>query len=277
MGRVEKKVAFITGAARGQGRAHAVRLAEEGADIIALDSCADVPTIPYPMATPDELAETARQVEAVGRRAITITADVRDFAAMKAGLDRAVRELGGLDIVVANAGVVSYGTGEFLDEQAWQDVIDINLTGAWNTCRAAIAHMVVAATGGSMILVSSVAGLKGMPNTIHYTASKHGVVGVMRTLANELAPQMIRVNTVHPTSVSTQMIHNQASYDLFRPDLEKPTLEDARDGFASVNAMPRPWVECEDISNAVLFLASDESRYITGVTLPIDLGQMAKA
>ena len=188
MGRVEGKVAFITGAARGQGQSHALRLAEEGADIIALDLCEDIATVPYALARPDDLEATAKQVDALGRKVITIQADVRDFETMKSRLAAAVEELGRLDIVAANAGVVSFGTGEELDMQSWQDMLDVNLTGVWNTCKAAIPHLRAAGGGGSIIITSSVAGLQGMANTIHYTASKHGVVGVMRTLANELAP-----------------------------------------------------------------------------------------
>ena len=276
MGRVEGKVAFITGAARGQGRSHALRLAEEGADIILLDACTDVASVPYAMATVDELKATAKEVEKLDRRVVSIRADVRDFEALKAGLASAVAELGRLDIVSANAGVVSFGTAESLDEETWQDNIDINLTGVWHTCKAAIPHIKQGGNGGSMILTSSVAGLQGMANTIHYTASKHGVVGVMRTLVNELAPYSIRVNTVHPTNVNTAMIHNLATYKLFRPELEEPTLEDAKIGFASITNLPIAWVEPVDISNAVLFLASDEARYITGTTLRIDACQLTR-
>ena len=275
MGRVEGKVAFITGAARGQGRSHAIRLAEEGADIIAVDLCAQVDSVPYPMATPDDLAETVKEVEALDRRIVATQADVRDAGALKSALDAGVAELGRLDIVCANAGIFSFSTEE-LDEQTWRDMIDINLTGVWHTTKAAVPHLVEGGRGGSMILTSSTAGLKGFPNFAHYVSAKHGVVGLMRTLALELAPHMIRVNSVHPTSVNTDMIQNDATYRLFAPDLENPTRDDVAPRFGELNILPINWVDARDISNAVLFLASDEARYITGVTLPVDAGFMVK-
>ncbi|MCU1651497.1 MAG: NAD(P)-dependent oxidoreductase, partial [Pseudonocardia sp.] len=204
MARLEGKVAFVTGAARGQGRSHAIRLAEEGADIIAVDIASQIDTVPFPMATPDDLAETVMEVEALDRRIVASQADVRDYAAVKAALDTGVAQLGRLDIVAANAGIVSFGAAEELTEQAWRDVIDVNLTGVWHTVKAAIPHL-RAAGGGSIIITSSGAGLKGTPNIAHYVAAKHGLVGLMRTLANELAPDLVRVNTVHPGSVDTDM------------------------------------------------------------------------
>ena len=274
-GRVEGKVAFVTGAARGQGRSHAVRLAEEGADIIAVDLCAQGDSVPYPMATPDDLAQTVKEVEALDRRIVATRADVRDAGALKSALDAGVAELGRLDIVCANAGIFSFSTEE-LGEQAWRDMIDINLTGVWHTAKAAVPHLVEGGRGGSMILTSSTAGLKGFPNFAHYVSAKHGVVGLMRTLALELAPHMIRVNSVHPTSVNTDMIQNDATYRLFAPDIENPSREDVAPRFGELNALPINWVEARDVSNAVLFLASDEARYITGVTLPVDAGFMVK-
>jgi SDR family mycofactocin-dependent oxidoreductase len=276
-GRVEGKVAFVTGAARGQGRSHAIRLAEEGADIIAVDLVSQIDTVPYPMSTPDDLAETVKEIEALDRRVVATQADVRDFGALKAALEAGVAELGRLDIVSANAGIFSFGTMEELEEQAWQDMIATNLTGVWHATKAAIPHL-RAAGGGSMILTSSTAGLMAIPHIGHYTAAKHGVVGLMRTLALELAPDMIRVNSVHPTSVNTDMIQNAATYALFAPDLPESqrTKETLADRFQALNALPIPWVEARDISNAVLWLASDESRYVTGVTLPIDAGSLIK-
>ncbi len=204
-------------------------------------------------------------------------ADVRDYGALKAALDDGVAQLGHLDIVSANAGIFSFGTMEELDETHWQDMIDVNLTGVWHAAKAAIPHL-RAAGGGSMILTSSTAGLQAIPNTGHYNAAKHGVVGLMRTLALELAPDMIRVNSVHPTAVDTDMIQNSATYELFASDL--PEAERTREAlaprFGSLNVLPVPWVEAVDISNAVLFLASDEARYITGVTLPVDAGLLLK-
>ncbi|HEY6499476.1 MAG TPA: mycofactocin-coupled SDR family oxidoreductase [Streptosporangiaceae bacterium] len=276
-GRVEGKVAFVTGAARGQGRSHAIRLAEEGADIIAVDLAGQIDTVPYAMATPDDLAETVKEVEALDRRIVATQADVRDFGAVKAALDDGVAQLGHLDIVSANAGIFSFGSLEELDETHWQDMIDVNLTGVWHAAKAAIPHL-RAAGGGSMILTSSTAGLMAIPHIGHYTAAKHGVVGLMRTLALELAPDMIRVNSVHPTSVDTDMIQNSATYELFGADLpvDQRTREVLGSRFQELNALPIPWVEPVDISNAVLWLASDESRYVTGVTLPIDAGSLIK-
>jgi (+)-trans-carveol dehydrogenase len=277
MGRVEGKVAFVTGAARGQGRSHAIRLAEEGADIIAVDLCRQIDSVPYPMSTPDDLAETVKQVEALDRRIVASEADVRDGAALRAAVDEGVAQLGRLDIVAANAGIASTADGTVgLSDQEWQDMIDVNLTGVWQTCKAAVPHLIQGGRGGSMILTSSAAGLMAYPNIGHYVAAKHGVVGLMKTLALELAPHSIRVNSLHPTQVNTPMIMNETIYKLFMPDEEHPTA----DGFAPVsqemNALPIPWVESLDISNALVFLASDEARYITGVTLPVDAGALIK-
>lgn len=272
-GRVEGKVAFITGAARGQGRSHAVRLAEEGADIIAVDICGQVGSVPYAMSTPDDLAETVRQVEALDRRIVATQADVRDFDAVKAALDDGVAQLGRLDIVCANAGIMSVGRADELPEQTWQDMIDINLSGVWRACKAAIPHL---GEGGVIVITSSAAGLMAIENSAHYVSAKHGLVGLMRTLTLELAPRSIRVNSVHPTTVNTDMIQNDPTYRLFRPDLDNPTVDDAAEAFLTLNALPIKWVEPRDISNAVLFLASDEARYITGVTLPVDAGYVVK-
>jgi (+)-trans-carveol dehydrogenase len=277
-GRVEGKVAFITGAARGQGRSHAVRLAQEGADIIAVDLAGQVASVPYPMATLEDLDQTVKEVEALDRRIVARQADVRDYAALKSALDEGVAQLGRLDIVCSNAGIASFGPAGELDETTWQDMIDINLTGMWHTCKAAIPHLVEGGRGGSIVITSSDAGLKGFPNLAHYVSAKHGVVGLMRTLALELAPHMIRVNSLHPTTVNTDMIQNAPTYELFAPDLAEKdrTKERLTERFQTLNALPIPWVEPVDISNAVLFLASDEARYITGVPLPVDAGFMVK-
>ncbi|MCW0215896.1 MAG: mycofactocin-coupled SDR family oxidoreductase [Pseudonocardia sp.] len=273
MGRVDGKVAFITGAARNQGRSHALRLAAEGADIIAVDLCAPVPSIGmYPPATEADLAETVRLVEELDRRVLATKADVRDSAALRAAVDAGVAEFGRLDIVCANAGVFEIQPALELTDDSWREMIDINLTGVWNTCRAALPHLIDGGRGGSIVITSSTAGLKGTPNTVHYTAAKHGVVGIMRTLANEFAAHSIRVNSVHPTGVDTVMIQNEKTWGLFDPDNPHPTREAAAVVFESTNALPVPWVEPIDISNAILFLASDEARYITGVTLPVDAG-----
>jgi (+)-trans-carveol dehydrogenase/(-)-trans-carveol dehydrogenase len=276
-GRVAGKVAFITGAARGQGRSHAIRLAQEGADIIAVDVCEDIATVPYGGATEADLAETVKEVEALDRRIIARKADVRDFNSLKKALDEGVAELGRLDIVSANAGI---GTSPHhaweIDDATWQTMIDINLTGVWHTAKAAIPHLIEGGNGGAIILTSSAAGLQAYENIAHYVSAKHGVVGLMRTLALELAPYSIRVNSIHPTQVDTPMIQNEATYRLFRPDLEHPTRDDFAPASQSMNALPIPWVEPVDISNAVLFLASDEGRYVTGVTLPVDAGTVIK-
>ena len=275
-GRVEGKVAFITGAARGQGRSHAITLAREGADIIAVDLCAQIGSVPYPMATPEDLAQTVKEVEATGRRIVATQADVRDYDAVKEALDDGVAQLGRLDIVSANAGLAGYGRAEDLAEQTWRDVIDVDLTGVWHAAKAAIPHLIAGGRGGSIVLTSSAAGLKAYANAAHYVSAKHGVVGLMRTLALELAPHMIRVNSLHPTQVDTDMVMNEFTFKLFSPDTENPTIEDFRPASQAMNALPIPWVEPVDISNAVLFLASDEARYITGVTLPVDAGTVIK-
>jgi len=271
-GRLEGKVAFITGAARGQGRSHAVRLAQEGADIIAIDICAQVEGTPYDGATEADLQDTVKQVEALDRRIIATKADVRDFEAVKSALDAGVAELGRLDIVAANAGIsTQMAPSDQLDEAAWQTMIDVNLTGVWHTAKAAIPHIKAGGRGGSIILTSSEAGIRGYGNIAHYVSAKHGVVGLMRTLAMELAPDSIRVNSIHPTQVDTPMIQNQATWTLFTGD-PKATKEQFAEASRRVIALPIPWVEPIDISNAVLFLASDEARYITGVPLPVDGG-----
>jgi SDR family mycofactocin-dependent oxidoreductase len=275
-GRVAGKVAFITGAARSQGRSHAIRLAQEGADIIAIDIAAPVKSVTgYPPATEEDLAETVKEVEALDRRIIAHKADVRDSAALKQALDDGVAQLGRLDIVCANAGIFQTSPALELDDEGWRETIDINLTGVWNTAKVALPHLIDGG-GGSIIMTSSLAGLKALGNSIHYNTAKHGVVGIMRSLANEFAQYNIRVNSVHPTTVNTIMIQNEQVWGLFDPENPHPTRESAAPVFQSLNALPVPWVEPADISNAVLFLASDEARYITGVTLPVDAGAFIK-
>ncbi|MFC8519376.1 mycofactocin-coupled SDR family oxidoreductase [Streptomyces sp. NPDC057257] len=276
-GRVEGKVAFITGAARGQGRSHAVRLAEEGADIIAIDVCRQLDGVTFPMSTPEDLEETARQVEKLGRRIHAVQADVRDHDALKAAVGDGVAEFGRLDIVVANAGLGSDGaTLDAMEEKTWRDMIDVNLTGVWLSTKVSTPHIVAGGRGGSVVLTSSVGGLKGYANIGHYIAAKHGVVGLMRTLAGELGAHGIRVNSLHPTQVNTPMVMHEGTYRMFRPDLENPTVDDFAAVSQGMHMLPTPWVEPLDISNAVLFLASDEARFITGVTLPIDAGALLK-
>ncbi|MER5794254.1 mycofactocin-coupled SDR family oxidoreductase [Streptomyces sp. NPDC001980] len=276
-GRVEGKVAFITGAARGQGRSHAVRLAEEGADIIAVDVCKQLDGVTFSMSTPEDLEETVNQVQKLGRRIHAVQADVRDHDALKAAVDDGVAEFGRLDIVVANAGLGSDGaTLDAMAEQTWRDMIDVNLTGVWLSTKVSTPHIVAGGRGGSVVLTSSVGGLKAYPNIGHYIAAKHGVVGLMRTLAIELGAENIRVNSLHTTQVSTPMVMHEATYRMFRPDLENPTVDDFAAVSRGMHILPTPWVEPLDVSNAVVFLASDESRFITGVTLPIDAGALLK-
>ena len=279
-GRVEGKVAFITGAARGQGRSHAVRLAEEGADIIAIDICGPIrpgTETAIPASTPEDLAETAELVKNLGQRIVTAEVDVRDFLAVKEAVDSGVEQLGRLDIVVANAGIGN--GGDVLHETSqedWDEMIDTNLSGVWKSVKAAVPHIIAGGKGGSIILTSSVGGLKAYPHCGNYVAAKHGVVGLMRSFGVELGQHMIRVNSVHPTHVSTDMIMNEGTWKMFRPDLENPGPDDMAPICQMFHTLPIPWVEARDISNAVLFFASDEARYVTGVTLPVDAGSCLK-
>jgi SDR family mycofactocin-dependent oxidoreductase len=275
MGRVDGKVAFITGGARGQGRAHAVRLAEEGADIIAIDLCDQIGTVDYPMSTKADLAETARLVEELDRRIMTRQADVRDVGQLEAAVQAGLDEFGKIDIAIANAGILSSAPAWELSVEEWQDMIDINLTGAWKTARAVIPSMIERGEGGAIVLTSSNAGLIAFPNLAHYTSAKHGVTGLMKTLAVELAPHMIRVNSVHPTTVDTPMVDNPQSYELLMGGMKGATRADAEETMKSLNALPIPWVEPIDVSNAVLWLVSDEARYVTGMPLQVDAGAAA--
>lgn len=271
MGRVEGKVALITGAARGQGRSHAIRLAQEGAEIIAVDSCEDAKTTPYAQARREDLDETVRLVEELDRRVVARVADVRDLGALQSAVADGVTEFGRLDIVSANAGIASFAPAWELSEETWQEMIDVNLTGVWKTCKAAIPAMLEQGNGGSIVLTSSTAGLVAYGNLAHYTSAKHGVTGLMRVLAVELAQHGIRVNSVHPTVVNTDMVQNQAIYNLFT-GVEGATREQATEAYKNVNAIPIPWLDPVDISNAVLWLASDEARYVTGTTQVVDAG-----
>ncbi len=277
-GRVEGKVAFITGAARGQGRSHAVRLAEEGADIIAVDVCGPISEDSrIAPSTPDDLAETADLIKGLNRRVVTAEIDVRDYAALAAAVDGGVEQLGRLDIVVANAGIGNGGqTLDKTSEVDWEDMIGVNLSGVWKSVKAAVPHILSGGRGGSIILTSSVGGLKAYPHTGHYIAAKHGVIGLMRTFAVELGEHFIRVNAVCPTNVNTPMFMNDGTMKLFRPDLAQPGPEDLKVAAQFMHVLPIGWVEPADISSAVLFLASDEARYITGVPLPVDAGSMLK-
>jgi SDR family mycofactocin-dependent oxidoreductase len=270
-GRLEGKVALITGAARGQGRSHALALARAGADIFGVDLCAQVDSVAYPLSTTDDLAQTAKLVTGTGRRIETYVGDVRSSADMRAATEQAIAAFGKIDIVVANAGIWTPGSVWEMDDQTWQDMIDINLTGVFNTVRFAIPQM-MERKSGSLVLISSTCGVKALGWMPHYNAAKHGVMGLTRSLALDLGPYFVRANAILPSTVNTPMIMNEPSYKIYRPDLENPTREEAMSGFYAHNAMPMPYVEPEDVSEAVLFLASDASRYITGIGLPVDLG-----
>lgn len=271
MGNLDGKVAFITGVARGQGRSHAVTLAEQGAAIIGVDICADIASNPYPMASRDELDETVALVEAAGGKMLGSVADVRDFHAVKSALDAGVEQFGRLDIVLANAGVAPTAFREVTveeDLEMWSDAVGVNLVGSFHTAKAAIPHLIAGGRGGSIVFTSSTAGLRGFGGMqgggLGYAASKHGIVGLMRTLSNALAPHSIRVNTVHPTAVNTMMAVNPAMTAF---------LENYPDGGPHLqNPMPVSLLEPEDISATISYLVSDAAKYVTGVTLPVDAG-----
>jgi SDR family mycofactocin-dependent oxidoreductase len=280
LGRVEGKVAFVTGAARGQGRSHAVRLAEEGADIIAVDLCRDVDTIGYPMATPEDLDETARLIEKTSQKVVIAQADVRDAAALHTALATGLAELGKLDIVVAAAGVAGMKGQPPL--QAWCDVINTNLIGTINAIQVALPHL---REGASIVATGSTAALmdtskKDNPGTdpggMAYVHSKRALSNYVHDLATELAAVGIRANVVHPTNTNTDMLQSEPMYRSFRPDLQNPSRADAEPVFGVQQAMKIPYVEPEDISNAVLWLASDEARYVTGMQLRVDAGGYLK-
>ena len=268
---LEGKVALITGAARGQGRAHAVRLAADGASVIAVDLCEQIASVRYPLATPDDLAATVKLVEDTGSRIVAKQGDVRDRASLTTALQAGLDEFGRLDIVVANAGIAPMQSGD----DGWRDVIDVNLTGVYNTIKVAIPTMVRQGTGGSIVLTSSAAGLAGIASvdagSVGYAAAKHGLVGLMRVYANLLAPQSIRVNSIHPSGVDTPMINNEFTRQ-WLADLVAQS-DSPRD---MGNALPVEVMQPEDIANAVAWLVSDQARYITGVTLPVDAGFLNK-
>jgi SDR family mycofactocin-dependent oxidoreductase len=273
MGRVEGKVALITGAARGQGRSHAVRLAEEGADIIALDVCAAVEHNMTPPATAEDLAETVKAVEELDRRILAIEGDVRSQAVLDDAVAGGIAEFGHIDIVSANAGVINYGLSETITEEQWQTVLDVNLTGVWRTVKAVIPHL---RPGASIVITSSIGGLKGAPGVGPYISAKHGVVGLMKNLAHELSPRGIRVNVIAPSNVNTDMLINDFTRASFLPGDPEPTLAKFEAVAKTMHVMDLGWVEPRDVSNALLFLASDEARFITGISLPVDAGCLLK-
>jgi len=279
-GRLQGKVAFITGAARGQGRSHAVRLAQEGADIIAIDICRQIESNPYPLSSPEDLAETERAVKELGRNIVAVQADVRERDELREAVAAGIRDLGRLDVVVANAGILPMAMGE-PEPLDFQDAVDVDLVGVMNTVAVSIPHLPDAA---SIVVTGSTAGM--MPNTTSnpamgpgsagYGWSKRVLISYVEEMALHLAPRFIRVNAVHPTNCNTHLLHNDGLYSMFRPDLEHPTREDVEPAFVYFQAMPVPYVEPVDISNLVLFLASDESRYITGQQIRVDAGSLLK-
>lgn len=278
-GRVEGKVALVTGAGRGQGRSHAVRLAEEGADLILLDVLSDMPTLDYSLSTDEDLAETVRLVEAQDRRVVWARADVRDFDAVSALVAEGIDTFGHLDIVAANAGISPRlkKLWEITIEE-WDEVLAVNLTGVFNTIKAVAPPMIAGERGGAIVLTASGAGLKGIPHLGGYNASKHGVIGLALTLANELARHKIRVNAICPGTVGTPMVtQNIPQFEFFRPDMDSPTLNDALAAFKRVSPLGQPWVEPIDITNALLYLVSDEARYVTGITMSVDQGTANRA
>ncbi|MGQ4389079.1 mycofactocin-coupled SDR family oxidoreductase [Streptomyces sp. SAS_270] len=280
MGRLAGKVAVITGAGRGQGRSHAVRLAEEGADVIVIDlGEGEVTSVPYPLAGTEELEETARLVRKSGQRAVVKVADVRDRAALRQAVDEGVAELGRLDVVIPNAGILPIGANRPIE--AYIDTVDINLSGVLNTVHAALPHL---GEGASIIIVGSIVGLQpghadvsqAGPGFAGYRFAKHSLVEYVNTLSQLVAQRAIRVNAVHPTNVETEMLLNDAVYQAFMPDKEQPTVEDALPIFTGIQAMPIPYVTPGDVSHAVVYLASEESRYVTGLHLKIDGGAQVK-
>jgi len=278
MGLLDGKVAFVTGAARGQGRSHAIRLAQEGADIIAIDACATPDWLSYPLATEADLAQTVKDVEALDRRIIAAKADIRDYDAVRELLDEGVAALGGrLDIVAANAAVISWPQDLWaIDVAEFRELIDVTLTGTFITLKSAVPHMIAAGHGGSIVLTSSGAAITAGKGLGDYKAAKNGVLALKDTLACELAEHFIRVNAICPTAVDTPMIHNDNLHRAFRPDLEHPGRDDVKDGFAEMNLLPIPWVDPVDVSNAIVWLCSDAARYVTGITLPVDAGNHLK-
>jgi SDR family mycofactocin-dependent oxidoreductase len=269
MGRLDGKVAFITGAARGQGRSHAVRLATEGADVILCDICGPVGTSMIRPAAPSDLEQTVKDVEATGRRVVSEIVDVRDQAGLRALADRGARELGHIDVVVANAGILNWAKTHELNEAQWQDVIDVNLTGVYNTVEATLPHLLKQGTGGSIIVTSSSAGLKGQPFTLSYTAAKHGIVGIVNALAIEYGDYNIRANSIHPCGVRTDMGDAPGLMELINERA-------ATIGPTFMNTLPIDFVEPEDISATVAYLASDDSRWVTGVQLKVDAGLVGR-
>jgi SDR family mycofactocin-dependent oxidoreductase len=276
MPKLEGKVAVVTGAGRGMGRAHALRLAADGVDLLICDIDGIDDRVDYPVGSLSDLEETARLARDAGARVISQVADVRSQEALDRLVARGVEAFGRIDVLVANAGITGYGRAHEIDVATWDLMIDVNLKGAWQSAKAVIPSILDGGRGGVLIFISSGLGVKGMAEASHYAAAKHGVIGLMRSLALELAPEMIRCNAVVPAGTNTPMAHNEMHYRRFAPDRENPTLEDAIGVFRSIAALPIDWTEPEDIANAVAWLASDEARYVTGVSLMVDGGWALK-
>lgn len=271
MGKFDGRVALITGGARGQGRSHAVTFAREGASIVVCDIAAQIETVPYGMATEDQLPETAKLVEELDQRCLALQADMRDTAQVQGVVDRTMSEFGRIDILIANHGILSLGPVADMSDEVWNDVIDTDLTGVFKAMRAVIPHMVEQGWG-RIIATSSMAGRTGLPTVAHYCAAKWGVIGLTKSVAREVADKGVTVNCVCPTNLDSDMIHNKAFYQLFAPGIDNPTREQAAPGFQSLNAIPIPWIQPEDISEAMVFLASEQARYITGEALHVAAG-----
>jgi SDR family mycofactocin-dependent oxidoreductase len=271
MGKLDGKVAFISGGARGQGRSHALRLAEEGADIIVFDICEQMKTIEIRMARKADLDETAEMIRGLGRRVVAMKADVRDTSSLEAVVEAGLAEFGHIDIVLANAGILSFAPTEAMPDDVWEEMIAVNLTGVYKTVRAALPSMIKRGKGGAIVLTSSTAALRPYANHIHYVAAKHGVTGIMRALAHEMAKHRIRVNCVAPAACHTDLIINPTVFQLFTGN-GNITEEEAIPAFKSLNLMDEPWVFPADVSSAIAWLVSEEARFVTGITLPVDLG-----
>jgi SDR family mycofactocin-dependent oxidoreductase len=275
MGRFDGKVAFVTGGARGQGRSHALHLAREGASVAVCDIAADIDTVPYPLGTPDDLEETGRLLGEAGHgQLLTLTADVRDTEQINRAVADVIDRFGRIDILCANAGVCGFGSFWEITDQMWNDLIDTDLTGAFKTMRAVVPHM-IQQRFGRIVATASMGARYGNQNLAHYIAAKWGVVGLVKTLAIEVADKGITVNAICPTAVNTTMCHNPAFHKLFAPDMDNPTLDELEPLYAALNKIPIGWVEPEDISKAVMFLASDDAKYITGSTFDVGAGQTA--
>jgi SDR family mycofactocin-dependent oxidoreductase len=274
VGELDGKVALVTGGARGQGRVHAVTLATRGCDVAVCDIAAPVATVPYDLASPGDLAETARLVEGEGRRCLSVVADVRDSAGVRSAVDATVTAFGRLDILVANAGICSFAPVAELSDEAWEEMVATNLTGVFKTVRAVIPHMVRAGSG-RIVATSSMGGRMGMPNLAHYVAAKWGVIGLIKSVALEVAPHGVTANVVCPATVDTPMAHNPAMYGLFCPDLVDPGRDDVRAAYERMNPMRVPWLDPHDVAAAVAFLVSDSARHISGATIEVSAGGSA--